>query len=302
MKIKVVSLIGFGEAGSILATDLSAQGVEVQVYDTLLDAPDSRAALEHKAAGSGVKLCASANDAVQGATLVISAVTASAALGLAQSLATTLHAGQVFMDLNSVAPDTKQSACNALLHCGASYVDAAVMAPLPPQRLQTPILLGGEAAGVLALALNALGFNTRAVSAEVGVASAIKMCRSIIIKGLEALTTEGLITARHYGVEQEVLASLHKSFPALGWNGDFPHYLISRVAKHGRRRAEEMQEVANTVLNAGVEPIMSLAIAQTQLNLVQTLAEHGISYDSLSPFDWQYLAEQLSERRKTPSV
>lgn len=297
MKLSVVALIGVGEAGCILAEGLTAQGIHVQAYDKLLDEPASRAALERKAAGIGVTLLASAEATVQGAALVISAVTAGNALAVAQALAPSLHAGQVLMDINSVAPSTKQSARNALLGSGACYIDAAVMAPLPPQRLQTPILLGGAEANELALALNALGWNTRAVAAQVGVASAIKMCRSIIIKGLEALTTECLTTAQHYGVEREVLASLHKSFPSLGWDGDLPHYLISRVAEHGRRRAEEMDEVAVTVRQAGVEPRMSNAIASTQRSLVEHMVEQGLSYADLEPFDWQTLDAHLNPRQ-----
>ncbi|WP_339490865.1 NAD(P)-dependent oxidoreductase [Pseudomonas sp. EL_65y_Pfl2_R95] len=298
MRLTVVTLIGYGEAGHILAQDLVVQGVQVKAYDRLIDTPKTRAVLEKKAAMSGVQLFTSAGEAVQGAALVISAVTAGSALAVAQAVATTLQAGQVFMDINSVAPSTKQAAHNVLHVSGACYVDAAVMAPLPPQRLQTPMLLGGALADELSLALNALGFNTRVVACEVGIASAIKMCRSVMIKGLEALTTECLTTARHYGAEQEVLASLHKSFPSLGWDADLPHYLISRVAEHGRRRAEEMEEVAQTVCGAGIEPTMSRAIATTQRALVDELARHDLHYADLNPFDWQHLAQLLRDRKK----
>ncbi|WP_421682746.1 NAD(P)-dependent oxidoreductase [Stutzerimonas urumqiensis] len=295
MTLDRIGLIGFGEAGGILAQDLAAQGVTVQVYDRLLDGPSTRDALAARAAHAGARLCTSAAEAAAGVPLVISAVTAGNALDVARGLAASLRPGQLFMDINSVAPATKQAAHHAIAASGAVYIDAAVMAPVPPQRLKTPILLGGEAAEALCALLNARGFATRVVSAEVGVASAIKMCRSVMIKGLEALTTESLRTARHYGAEAEVLASLHKSFPSMGWDGELPHYLVSRVAEHGRRRAEEMEEVAETVRAAGLAPHMSLATVQAQRGLVDDITARGLNYADLEPFDWRRLDALLRE-------
>lgn len=297
MNLDTIGLIGFGEAGSILAQDLAAQGVSVQVYDRLLDEPTHRQQMVDKARQCNVRLCESIQDAARDVPLVISAVTAGNALDVARDAARSMAPGQLFMDINSVAPATKQAAQQLIAASGAGYIDAAVMAPVPPKRLKTPILLGGEAADELSVALDTLGFDTRVVSSDVGVASAIKMCRSIMIKGLEALTTECVTTARHYGAEMEVLASLHKSFPSMGWDDQLPHYLISRVAEHGGRRAEEMEEVAKTVLAAGNVPRMSEAIVGTQRGLVEAMARRGLRYADLEPFDWQRLDTLL---RSTP--
>lgn len=293
--LHTVALIGFGEAGGILGQDLAAQGLQVRIYDRLLDDPLRREAMQAKAQKADVQAFDSAERAVQGAQLVISAVTAGSALAVAQNLAAHLQPGQVFMDINSVAPTTKQAASAAVEQGAAHYVDAAVMAPVPPQRLQTPILLGGEQAEQVAQWLAPLGFNVRVVAERIGVASAIKMCRSVMIKGLEALTTESLATARQYGAEELVLASLHKSFPSMGWDARQPHYLISRVAEHGRRRAEEMEEVARTAADVGVEPHMSRAIVATQRGLVEAMAAQGIAY--AEPFDWMTLVDQLHPRQ-----
>ncbi|WP_249674232.1 NAD(P)-dependent oxidoreductase [Pseudomonas abieticivorans] len=290
-----ITLIGFGEAGGIIGQDLAAQGVQVHAYDRLLESPAARDTLQAKARACAVTLFDTAAQAAQGADLIISAVTAGSALQVAQTLAPHLRPGQVFMDINSVAPNTKLAACQAIEAVGASYIDAAVMAPVPPQRLQTPILLGGRDAEEIAQILQALTLNVRVVSAEVGVASAIKMCRSVMIKGLEALTTECLSTARQYGAQDEVLASLHKSFPSMGWNADLPHYLVSRVAEHGRRRAEEMEEVAKTAADVGVAPHMSNAIVATQRGLVERMAGQGMSYADTLPFDWTRLVDQLHD-------
>jgi 3-hydroxyisobutyrate dehydrogenase-like beta-hydroxyacid dehydrogenase len=289
--LQSVALIGFGEAGGILGRDLASLGIRVRIFDRLLDDPGARQALLAKAADAGVQACASAAAAVEDAQLVISAVTAGSALAVATELAGALRPGQVFMDINSVAPTTKQAASAALQPGAVAYVDAAVMAPVPPQRLRTPILLGGAQAMTVLRWLEPLGFNLTVVADSIGVASAIKMCRSIMIKGLEALTSECLSTARQYGAEDRVLASLHKSFPGMGWAERQPHYLISRVAEHGRRRAEEMEEVAKTAADVGIPAHMSQAIVATQRGWVERMAERGLVY--AEPFDWQPMVDAL---------
>ncbi|HDS1789267.1 DUF1932 domain-containing protein [Pseudomonas alloputida] len=293
MEIKTLGLIGFGEVGGILATELSNQGVNIKIYDKLMKRASSRSALTAKAQHLNVELCESAIDAAAGAQLIISAVTAGSALEAAVKLFPHLHPGQIFMDLNSVSPATKRAAYEAASRYGVEYIDAAVMAPVPPKRLQTPILLGGAQALKLKKALEELGFNVRTVANTIGVASAIKMCRSIIIKGLEALTTECMSTARQYGAEEIVLASLHESFPSLGWNKELPHYLISRVAEHGLRRAEEMDEVARTLSEVGIAPEMTLAIAATQRAFADALSSKGIGYATLEPFDWMLAVDKI---------
>lgn len=293
MSMKTLALIGFGEAGAIFGEDLATSGVTVYAYDRLQENPSTRAALYYKADQCGVLLCDSFAHAIALADWVISAVTADEALAVAQAAAVLMRPDQLFIDINSVAPSTKRAAFAAMQRHCVGYIDAAVMAPVPPQRLKTPILLGGAVAGQVAEQLTALGMNVRRVSDEVGVASAIKMCRSIMIKGLEALTTECLSTARQYQVECEVLASLHECFPQMGWDSTLPHYLISRVAEHGLRRSEEMKEVAKTSTDMGVVPNMSLAIVNAQRGLVDAMVDADLDYPSIEPFDWLHLVDTL---------
>jgi 3-hydroxyisobutyrate dehydrogenase-like beta-hydroxyacid dehydrogenase len=288
-----VALIGFGEAGSILGEELARRGCSVRAYDILLDDAAASAHMRRRIELAGVDAAATLGAALRGAKLVISAVTATSASQVARDCAAVLGAGQVYMDINSVAPGNKRGSAQAIEVRGANYLDAAVMAPIPAQRLAVPVLLGGTKAAELAPALNALGFATRVVSAEVGVASAIKMCRSVMIKGMEALTVECLLAARHYGAEQAVLQSLAATFPSMGWNEAQPDYLISRVAEHGRRRAAEMREVATTVREAGVEPHMALATAARQDALIDDMQTAGIAYDPARSFSWRVLADAL---------
>ncbi|HHG8770987.1 TPA: DUF1932 domain-containing protein [Raoultella planticola] len=284
-----ITFIGFGEAGGILAGDLAREN-DVTIWDRKLQGA-AREAMREKAHLAGVRVADSLAQALEGATLIFSTVTAGSALEVALAAAEYVREGQFFLDLNSVAPETKRIAANRFLP--GAYLDVAVMAPVPPARLRTPLLIGGVQARALAERLGALGINARYGADDVGKVSAIKMCRSVMIKGLEALTTECLFAAREYGVEEQVLASLHASFPSLGWNDEFPGYLISRVAEHGVRRSEEMEEVVKTLRDAGGVGLMSRATAQAQRQLPQSMAARGLNYTQLVPFDWKALALKL---------
>ncbi|HEX7758067.1 MAG TPA: DUF1932 domain-containing protein, partial [Caulobacteraceae bacterium] len=159
--------------------------------------------------------------------------------------------------------DAKRASARAVEAAGGRYVEAAVMTPFPPRRIASAMLLGGPHAASFLAAASGLGLEAQVFSDQVGQASAVKMCRSVMIKGVEALLMESMLSARRYGVEATVLASLSDLLPV----GDWPalaRYMISRSLEHGTRRAEEMREAARTVAEAAVEPLMSAAIAQRQ--------------------------------------
>jgi len=293
--VRHIALIGFGEVGGIFGHDFAAVGLEVSAFDILLNAEPSRSAMMAKAKSAKVRACDSLEAAILGADLVISAVTACSAADVAVSAAPFLRGGQIYMDLNSVSPDTKLSIARDLNSSPATFVEAAVMAAVSPQRLKVPMLLGGADAATAAERLSAIGMNVKAISDRVGVASAIKMCRSIIIKGLEALTVESMFTARRYGAEKQVLESLAAAYPGMGWTEALPDYLIGRVAEHGKRRAAEMREAAQAVADAGLEPFTALATAQRQDWLAQTIAEFSLAMPKDKTFAWQELADSIAK-------
>jgi 3-hydroxyisobutyrate dehydrogenase-like beta-hydroxyacid dehydrogenase len=256
-----ICLIGFGEVGQILAADL-AGAADLSAYDILFGKPDSipsRALKDHRIRGGK-----SAGDAASDADMILSAVTAASDLDAAKSAAEGLPRGAFFVDFNSASPGMKQKAAAIVERAGGRYVEAAVMSPFPPKRLSTSMLLGGPHAKVFLDQAKALGFSGASVySEEVGPASATKMCRSVMIKGIEALLTESMLAGRHYGVEKAVLDSLSDLLPVGDWER-LARYMISRSLEHGKRRAEEMREVAVTVREAGIEPLMSSATAERQ--------------------------------------
>ncbi|WP_336749744.1 NAD(P)-dependent oxidoreductase [Pantoea vagans] len=289
-----IAIIGFGEAGRIFAQDLARQGAQVSVWDKkMLSAEADK--LRLLAQEMNVSAAPSLRAALEGATLILSLVTASSALSVAQEAARVMTSGQILLDLNSVAPGTKRDAAAAISAGDGRYLDVAVMAPVLPKRLGTPLLLAGDDAVEVAQQLALLGCNAKAVSDTVGDVSAIKMCRSVMIKGMEALTLECLSAAQQYGVHEAVLASLHASFPSIGWNATQPDYLISRVAEHGLRRAEEMKEVVKTLNDAGVSGEMSKATGLIQTTLPSLLAQQKLAYSDLLPFDWKSTLKKLRQ-------
>ena len=289
---KTVALIGFGEAGGIIGAAL-ARRANVCAHDLLQDDAVKGGPMRAKAAAAGVAISASHEAAVRGAELVISAVTAASSVEAARTVAPHIGRGQFYLDINSVSPETKRASALAVEAGGADYVGAAVMAALPAKKLATPMLLGGRRAEHVAAGLAHLGFAATAVADTIGVASAIKMCRSVMIKGLEALTVECLLGARRYGAEAEVLASLHGTFPGMGWEAELPNYLVSRVAEHGKRRAAEMREVAATLEDGGIAPRMATATAGLHDWLVEALAARGHAFKSNGAFDWRQAVDAL---------
>jgi 3-hydroxyisobutyrate dehydrogenase-like beta-hydroxyacid dehydrogenase len=258
-----IALIGYGEVGQALAADLRAAGIDDLVaWDRLF--PDTASVPSRALADGHVRAASSLADALRGRTLVISAVTAGECFAAARETATALTPGAWYFDLNSVAPATKTAAAQAIEAAGGRYVEAAVMSPIAPRRIASPMLLGGPHAAGFQPTAAALGFaGLQVYSSAFGRASAAKMCRSVMIKGMEALLTESLLSARRYGVEDTVLASLHDLFPVGDWR-TLARYMVSRSLQHGRRRAEEMREVARTVEDAGLQAWMSSACAERQ--------------------------------------
>lgn len=290
-----IAVIGFGEAGGILGAELVAAGCEVTTYDILFAAPQFREAMRAKAERARVRAADTLAEAAKDAQLVISAVTATSSGDVASLAGKSMRSGQVFLDINSCSPAKKQASCKALEVSGADYVEAAVMAPVPPQKLKVPMLLGGRRAAEVAPALQALGMNATAIATEIGVASAVKMCRSVMIKGIESLAVESMLAARRFGAEEQVLASLNQTYPGIGWDKGLPDYLISRVAEHGRRRAAEMREVARTLQDVGIAPTMAAAIAERQDELIDQMNAKGIGYSQAEPFSWRALADALAD-------
>jgi len=246
-----ITFLGFGEAAQTFVGDERWRGA-AQGYDAKTDAPALAAMKAADFARLGVRACGSASEAIANAPIVLSLVTADQAGAAARAAAAHIARGALYIDMNSVAPATKRAAAEAIEAKGASYVDAAIMSPVKPAALGAPILVSGAAAEAAEHALRELGFTSvRTVGAEVGRASLIKMVRSVMIKGVEAVTAECLLAAEAGGVLDEVVASLGED-----WH-QRADYSLDRILVHGLRRAAEMKEVERTLRDLGVAPRMT---------------------------------------------
>jgi len=298
-----IGLVGYGEVGRILAEDLRAQGLTVSAFDLKLAQADAGPALRAHALAHGVALCDDHADLARDADFIVSAVTASQTVAVAQACAPALRPGAFFLDFNSASPGAKQRAAALVDGAGGRYVEGAVMTSVPPYRIKVPLLLGGSAAAELSPLLNALGFASKVASERLGVASATKMCRSVMIKGLEAMVIESFTAARHYGVEDAVVASLYETFPGIDWEKQAA-YFFQRVIEHGRRRSEEVREVAETVREAGLEPWSAAGTAERQA-WVADLADAGLFGARGTPgfarsADWRTEADRILGHAKPP--
>ena len=257
-----VSFIGFGEAGQAIAAGLRESGIErIAAWDILFPEP---AGERLKVAGEkiDVRLASSAQDAMRESDIIVSAVTAASSLEAAQSVVPHLSGNPYYLDINSVSPGRKRESAK-LMGERARYIDVAVVAPIHPRRHRTPLLIAGPHAEAASPLLNELEMQLRVVGETVGAAAAIKMIRSVMIKGIEALTLECFLAASRAGLLDEVTASLKNNYPGLDWPS-MSEYNLERMASHGERRAAEMEESAATLRELGLDPLMVDATVQRQ--------------------------------------
>jgi 3-hydroxyisobutyrate dehydrogenase-like beta-hydroxyacid dehydrogenase len=260
----IAGFVGFGEAGSTIAGGLATAGVErLFAFDIAAGDPRLGPTIHERARRTGTTIVGSRAALAQACDLVFSTVTSSSALAAAREWVPCLEARHLYADLNSVSPALKQEIDRVISATGARFVEVAVMAPVLPYGHRVPMLAGGPSAALFAELTAPLGMRCDVLAAPVGTAAAVKMCRSVVVKGLEALMCECVLGASRYGAGAHVFASLDESFPGIDWQ-KLADYMVGRVVVHGERRAREMEEVAETLRAIGVEPIMAEAAARRQ--------------------------------------
>ncbi|MDX1431920.1 MAG: DUF1932 domain-containing protein [Gammaproteobacteria bacterium] len=293
-----LGFVGFGEAAPAVAAGLAEAGLGgMLAYDIAFDpADDGAPAAERfraKAAASGTRLVAAPAELAAGAALLFSFVTCSEAVAAARALTPHLGPGHLYVDFNSASPAAKREVAGLVEGAGARFVEAAVMAVIPPNRQRAPTFVCGAAAAELRDLMGPFGMRLEVLGDTIGAASAAKMFRSIVVKGLQGLFIECLLAARRYGVEERVLASVTESFPGLDWN-DLAHYLTGRSAIHAVRQAHEMDEVAETLAAIGEAPVMARATAERlrrlgELDLART-------FEGRVPADYREVLRAIGER------
>lgn len=270
-----VAFVGFGEAATAFASGWSNNGPrDLRAYDIKANDSAARAEMRARYAAHGVTEAETIADALAGADAVFCVVTADQALAAAEAAAPLLAKGALWFDCNSCSPGTKRRAAKAIEATGGRYVDVAVMAPVNPKKHHVPLLISGPHAEVADSVLRALDMKPRCVGDDIGRASSIKMLRSVMIKGMEALVAECFLSARRAGVEEEVIGSLEASDPDIKWRSRGA-YNLERMMVHGARRAAEMEEVARTVNELGLGGDMAAATARWEARIASLEADPG---------------------------
>lgn len=256
-----LTFIGFGEAGAAIAEGwgntppATLAAYDIKTEDPATAAPKHEAYKRLNVAGADTLA-----QALEGATCIFSTVTADQAIKVATNAAPLLAPGTLFFDMNSCAPSSKRKSAAIIEEAGGRYVDTAIMAAIYPNMHKTAMLVSGPHAETAMDLMKSFDMSPRLIEGDVGTASTIKMIRSIMVKGMEALVVECVLSAVREGVDEEVLGSLEKNFPGFDWPKRSA-YMLERCMVHGVRRAAELREVAKTVDDLGLPNRMATATA-----------------------------------------
>ncbi len=286
-----IAFIGFGEAAAALVQGWrTVADMAITAFDIKTDDPAARAGKFDDYQHQGVTGAPTAGDAVAFADVIVSAVTAEAAAVAAYSAAAEMRPGTLYLDINSAAPSRKREAAEAVATAGVEYVDVAVMAPVHPALHRTPVLISGPGVKRAEDLLRRLDMRFETISDKVGDASTIKMVRSVMIKGIEALVAESIVAAVQQGIDERILQSLDDTYPGMDWTRR-AGYMLERMVRHGGRRAEEMREVARTMEDLGIGGAMAAATAERQ----QRVADLGLleAFNGEVPEDHRILARAI---------
>jgi 3-hydroxyisobutyrate dehydrogenase-like beta-hydroxyacid dehydrogenase len=239
---QVVAVLGLGEAGGRLAADLVALDVEVRGYDP--DPTREFPSLSDPAS------------ATAGSDVVLSVNSAKAALAAAAACLPALSKAAVYADLNTASPDLKRELAKLVGGVGVRFADVALLGPVPARGLLAPVLASGDGAGAFAELFEPLGMPVTVISEEAGDAAAMKLVRSVFMKGLAAAVVESMEAAERAGhadwLADEIAAMIGRPFFARALEGS---------RKHATRRVDEMEAARDLLVELGVEPRIASASA-----------------------------------------
>lgn len=289
-----LGLVGYGEIGSTLGAGLRKAGLDtIFSYDKYaFDGPYS-ALIQKRAKEAGVTLVRSNQELADAADVIVSVTPGSVSLDSAAAFAPCLTARHMFVDFASATPKIKIGVAQTLMSTGALIGDASIEGT-PKNGYAMPILSSGPAGERLRDVFNPWGMRIEFVGSELGRASGIKILRSVLIKGIEALTDEMMLAARHYGIDEIVLASASKTL-ARPWM-DTVESLIPSGVIHAKRRAEELDMSAEAVADAGIEPVMARAVAAR----LRWKAELGLKdqFNGIEPPDHKAAIDAIVSKMK----
>jgi len=292
--MNALGFMGFGEAAPAIAEGLAEAGAsDFYTFDIAYESFPDRFA--PRMARSGTKMTKDPAELASRCKLIFSLVTCTEAVPAAASIAAHLSPDHIYVDMNSASPEVKREVAGIVEKSGARFIEAAVMSVVPPLRHKVPVLLCGKAAKGLVSTLEPFGMNLEVLGDQIGAASATKMFRSVMVKGMQALFIECLLAARHFGTEKRVLDTVTASYPGINWN-EFADYLIGRSALHAGRQSHEMEEVSQTLESIGESPLMARATAER----LRRFSELGLKdvFGDTEPQTYAEVLELLAARER----
>ena len=239
-----IAVLGLGEAGNLIATGLVRAGVAVRGYDPRVAAP------------AGVHPAADATEACRGADVVLSVNSAADALDALTEGLPGCAPGTIWADLNTAAPAVKQAVERAAGDL-VDVVDVALMAPVPPLGLGTPMTVSGPRADAFAEAVARYGASVQVIEGPVGAAATRKLLRSIFYKGMAAAVVEALAAARVLGLDDWLTGNIAAELVRA--DSSTLERLVTGSRVHAVRRTHEMQAAAELLADLGVPARVTLA-------------------------------------------
>lgn len=299
---KAIAFIGFGEAAFYISKGLAEQGCALmKTYDSNWQDPQRGAVIVKRAQEAKVELCSTPDEAIAGADFVLSLTSAKVAEAVARDILPRMSTGQVFLDMNSASPQTKRKIGEIPRPQGVKVCDTAIMASVPMNGHRVPLLMSGAGGDEFAKAMDGYGMRIEVLDAPLGGASAVKMMRSVFMKGYPQVLLECLLAAEEYGVTEQILDSLEESVGGKTVR-QLADQLFSATSIHASRRASEMDEVVDTLNEMGLESDMSNAARSrlynlAKLNMIEILGSDGkMPYQKLVPL----LLRRIKSRNNTP--
>lgn len=286
-----VGFIGYGEAAYNISLGLGGEGLTgIRANDAMMDHEVMGKQVHSRAEEAGVTLIASAKEVAQWADIIFAAVPSSFTMDVCEEIKDCLGSDKLYVDVSASTPATKEAIWEAIKDTGVLFADAAMLGSLPKDKHKVPITASGNGAAKFQELMTPYGMKITLAGEKAGSASAIKLVRSIFMKGIASLMIEMLQAADAYGVSDEVVASVSKSMDNIPFTSHLDR-LVTGSALHCVRRAAELKGSIAMLSEAELSPEMTVA-TKHRLEALESY-EFAKQYVDHKPAGWQEIIEAI---------
>ena len=289
-----LGFIGFGEVGFEMAMGFKSEGLDrVLAYDVMQGDSVYGPLIRERVQNSGVALISSPEEVIKNVDVIIVAVPGSKTLQTAKDIVGFFDEHKLYVDVSASAPETKRAVWETVKTSGAKFVDAAMLGSLPQYKHKVPTLISGNGSDELLRLMTPYGMALDKANDNPGDATAIKLVRSIVMKGLPALLMEALEAASAMKIEEVVLKSLAETMNSCTFEVTM-NRLVTGTAVHAERRGQEMVNVIEMLNTLNIKPTMSQATFERHKWLAgKNLKE---KFGGKTPKSWQEVVEAWGDK------